>query len=192
MVLFRKFVAGVLVSLLWASAASASEFHREPKEYQVTCYGSYLCIPYDEFAILTGNSAALRFYSPYFPAETKTLTITEPGKLPEPFVQKLVQRWAVEAESFIQNYGRKQFPMNWGAPPWRELLPARDGPRVSEKVWYSVNGVRAFRLWQAELTEFNRAPLPGWINRLGGVVSGRARYTIRIYSAGWYTAQPGS
>ncbi|MEW6573367.1 MAG: hypothetical protein AB1374_07000 [Bacillota bacterium] len=183
----NMFVTVIVVSLLCTSAAVANEYRPEPKEYKVSCYGSYLSIPYDDFAILTGNSAALRFYSPYFPPQTKTLTITAPSELPEPFVQKLVQRWAGKAESFIQDYGRKGF-MNWGAPPWQELLPVRDGPRVSERVWYSVGGEKVLRIWHAELLEFRRAPLPGWINRLGGVVSGRACYTIRVYSPGYYTA----
>lgn len=189
---FRVLIAGVIISLVWSGAAPANEYRREAKEYRVTCYGSYLCIPYDDFAILTGNAAALRFYSPYFPAGTRNITIAATEKLPEPFIRKLVQRWARQAESFIQNYGREPLSMNWGAPPWQELLPARHGPQASEKVWYSTSGERAFRLWRAELIEFRRAPLPGWVNRLGGVVSGRACYRIRVYSPGYYIVQEAS
>lgn len=182
-------VLALLVALSGTGGALTEEYRAEPQEYLVECYGTYLTIPFDEFALLTGNGpGVLRFYSPYFPAGLRNLVVVNDGPPREQFVEEVVRRWAVEAEAFVRRHQRGDFLENWGAPPWQELLAENGGPRVETRVWDRRDGVRTCRCWRAELVDFEPAPLPGWVNRLSGVVSGRARYTLRVYSPGYYPA----
>ncbi|WP_334110909.1 hypothetical protein [Thermodesulfitimonas autotrophica] len=184
----RAMLAGaLLIAMVIAAACWAGEPRREVREYRVTCYGTYLRITVDPFAVLTGNAGVLRFYSPYFPAHSGNLVILSEPAPPEPFVRELARRWAVAAEAFIQKREDQGFLENWGAPAWEELLPARGGPCVTMPVPDSREEAAHCRQWRAELVAFKPAPLGGWLNRVGASICGRACYTLRVYPTD-YTA----
>lgn len=181
----RAGLAGALLVVLVITATCwAGETQRADREYRVTCYGTYLRITVDPFAVLSGNAGVLRFYSPYFPAHSGNLAILSEPAPPKPFIRELARRWAVAAEAFIQKRGDQGFLANWGSPAWKELLPASGGPWVTLAVPDSREEAAQYHQWRAELVAFEPAPLGGWLNRIGASVCGRARYTLRIYPAG--------
>ncbi|MEW6183744.1 MAG: hypothetical protein AB1500_11340 [Bacillota bacterium] len=180
----------VLLILFIANAARADQYRAEPQECRVVCYGTYLAVPFDDFAILTGNGAGvLRFYSPFFPRHSREVSIQSRLSSGQPFKEELVRRWTSEAESFIRKTGAQAEPMKcWGAPNWKILLPENGGPRVTTKEFSDRDRARMYRWWNAELVDFRAAPRRGW-DLLSNPVSGRAVYTLRLYSSGYHLGE---
>ena len=183
-----RILAIIVLFLVFSSkGAVAGDYHPDPIEYKVSCYGTYLLIPYDDFAILTGNGAwVLRFLSPYFPKGSQKISFLSPWTDAELHLGEMVRRWAAEAAHFIQKYERQQEFLNrWGAPNWKELLPENGGPRVTAGYSIVKGDKRVYRWWNVELVDFKQAPL-GWWESLYGTASGRAIYTLKVYSYGYH------
>lgn len=180
-------VVSVFLMLFGSGRTQAQEYHPDPQEFKVVCYGTYLTVPFDDFAILTGNGAGvLRFYSPFFPRHSREVSIVNRLSPAQAFQEELVRHWAAEAEAFIRRAGMRAEPMNrWGAPDWKELLPENGGPRVAVKDFNCRGAEGGYRWWNVELVDFRAAPRGGW-DLLSNPVSGRAAYTLRMYSPGYH------